>query len=147
MVFSDVFSPDFLTAPRVNIFMSGFPCQPWSTAGNGKGLQHLSGTIVFRILAYIVQRRPTTFILENVAGLMKQHAALLQIILQVLDALVDHAGRKMHLVIASVLSYITSQGLGVGQGSTHTVMDYCKPLEVQHAWGHPSASYFFLNAF
>lgn len=56
--------------PEVDLYVCGFPCQPFSKAGNMRGLADPRGTVFHACVEYISTRRPKHFILENVAGLM-----------------------------------------------------------------------------
>ena len=57
--------------PHVDLYVAGFPCQPFSTAGKQQGFDDTKGrgNIFYDILDYITTRRPKVFILENVKGL------------------------------------------------------------------------------
>ena len=61
-------------APETDIYMTGFPCQPFSLAGLGKGFNdnETRGNIVFYVLDYIRTKKPKVFILENVPGLVQR---------------------------------------------------------------------------
>jgi DNA (cytosine-5)-methyltransferase 1 len=60
-------------APYVDVYVAGFPCQPFSTAGlqQGFGDKKKRGKIFHKVLDYIETQRPRVFILENVSGLKK----------------------------------------------------------------------------
>lgn len=53
-----------------DILLGGFPCQPFSTAGNRKGFLDTRGTLFFEIERILEAKRPYAFILENVEGLV-----------------------------------------------------------------------------
>lgn len=60
----------------VDIILGGFPCQPFSAAGNGLGFLDTRGTLFFeieRIINELTQlgKKPKGFILENVEGLLR----------------------------------------------------------------------------
>lgn len=54
----------------INMYVCGFPCQPFSTAGQRKGSEDARGNIFFQCVKVIKQTEPTIFILENVTGIM-----------------------------------------------------------------------------
>jgi DNA (cytosine-5)-methyltransferase 1 len=65
----DITSVDWDTVPAVDILTAGFPCQPWSKAGNQKGAddeRHLWPYIADAIGVL----RPRVVIMENVVGLV-----------------------------------------------------------------------------
>jgi DNA (cytosine-5)-methyltransferase 1 len=71
--YEDLTSRDNESAPSVDMYVAGFPCQPFSTAGLQQGFADTKsrGTIFFRVKDYIAAQRPKVFVLENVSGLVK----------------------------------------------------------------------------
>ncbi len=61
--------------PKVDLYVAGPPCQPWSNLGQGQGQQDKKGRgIVFlSVLRYIAQVKPTLVVLENVRGMYDRH--------------------------------------------------------------------------
>lgn len=56
--------------PDFNILCAGFPCQPFSIAGNKKGFEDKKkGNLFYKILEIIDVKTPDTLILENVKNL------------------------------------------------------------------------------
>ena len=72
ILFHDVKTRDNTTTPYVDLYVAGFPCQPFSVAGKQQGFDDDKGrgTIFFKIANYIDVQRPMVFILENVKGLV-----------------------------------------------------------------------------
>lgn len=56
--------------PEHDLLFAGFPCQPFSIIGNGKGFKDTRGTLFFDIARIIEAKRPKAFILENVKRLV-----------------------------------------------------------------------------
>ena len=50
--------------------MCGFPCQPFSVAGDKKGFEDNRGNVFWSCLEVIEKKQPKYFILENVKGLL-----------------------------------------------------------------------------
>lgn len=69
--YDDLCSRDNNAAPSVDLYVAGFPCQPFSFAGLKQGFKDLRGrgNIVFHICDYLEKKRPRAFVLENVSGL------------------------------------------------------------------------------
>jgi len=55
--------------PDFEILCAGFPCQPFSIAGNGKGFKDKKGNLFYDILKIIDAKQPPMCILENVKNL------------------------------------------------------------------------------
>ena len=49
--------------------MAGFPCQPFSILGRGRGLEDPKGGLIRIITDIMVKRRPRAALLENVSRL------------------------------------------------------------------------------
>lgn len=57
-------------APEVDLYVCGFPCQPFSRVGSRQGLRDARGTVFEACVAYVRERRPRVFVLENVRHLL-----------------------------------------------------------------------------
>jgi len=67
---SDIRKIDIDTLPDFEILCAGFPCQPFSIAGNGEGFNDKEkGNLFFDILKIIDKKNPPMCILENVKNL------------------------------------------------------------------------------
>lgn len=56
--------------PSHDILVAGFPCQAFSMAGLRKGFEDTRGTLFFDVARIIKEKRPKTFLLENVKNLV-----------------------------------------------------------------------------
>lgn len=54
--------------PSFDILLAGFPCQPFSNAGQKKGFEDTRGTLFFDVCRIIDFHRPQVLLLENVKG-------------------------------------------------------------------------------
>lgn len=60
--------------PDIDMFTGGFPCQPFSSAGLGKGELDIRGTLFYDVIRICKAKRPKHILLENVKGLItKRH--------------------------------------------------------------------------
>lgn len=76
----DIRNVDAISIPDFDILLAGFPCQPFSNAGNRKGVNDKNGRGTLfeeceRILKSKVEQghRPKAFVFENVRGIMSCH--------------------------------------------------------------------------
>ena len=68
----DITKRNIKDVPDIDLYVCGFPCQPFSTAGERKGFDDKRGNVFFSCLELIKIKQPKYFILENVKGL-KSH--------------------------------------------------------------------------
>ena len=69
--YDDLTKRDNSRAPKADVYLAGFPCQPFSPAGNKQGFadRRGRGRLCFKIVRYIKEALPRVFVLENVSGL------------------------------------------------------------------------------
>ena len=81
-------------ADPVDIVVSGFPCQPFSVAGDLLALNDSRGLCIVHILKYLQRTMPRIVILENVPGLRTHNPEILVAILESLKNIRDARGDK-----------------------------------------------------
>ena len=104
-IFGDISTRITADVPEVDVYVAGFPCQPFSTMGKQAGFDDARGTIFFNVLDYIVQKLPKVFILENVKGLTTiESGKLLNQIMRLLRSVRFHtSGKKAYAIKQQVL--------------------------------------------
>lgn len=74
--------------PDHDILVGGFPCQAFSQAGRKLGFDDTRGTLFFEIARILKEKRPKTFLLENVKNLRgHDHGRTYKVIMNTLDQL------------------------------------------------------------
>merc|ERR1719219_2174593 len=100
--FDDLTKRDNTKAPSADLYVAGFPCQPFSTAGLQQGFADARGRgeIFWHVRDYLEQKKPRVFVLENVSGLVKiKGGEYYRSILEALDAL------KMYNVYSKIMVF------------------------------------------
>jgi DNA (cytosine-5)-methyltransferase 1 len=87
---------------KIDILTAGFPCQPFSVAGEQKGFEDKRGNHFFRIVKFIKILNPEVIFLENVKNL-KGHdkGKTFKIIIRILTSL----GYFIHYSVLNTLKY------------------------------------------
>lgn len=66
----DITQIDVTTIPDADVVVGGFPCQPFSSAGNRLGINDDRGNLYLDVLRIIENKHPKIVIMENVRGLL-----------------------------------------------------------------------------
>lgn len=84
-ILRDILERDACDLPDHDLYIAGFPCQPYSVMGKNRGhLDPRGGRIVKQVIRALAAKQPKAFILENVKGLIGiKHKAFF-------DVLVNH---------------------------------------------------------
>lgn len=82
-IYGDITSRDHSRLPDIDLYVAGFPCQPFSTAGSQKGLNDPRANVMFSVIETINIKKPKYFILENVKAFKNNEA--FQILLKSID--------------------------------------------------------------
>lgn len=69
----DIFNINPSEIPDFDMVCAGFPCQPFSQAGQNKGFDDPRGTILFKLNEIIVSKRPKIVLLENVPNIIRHN--------------------------------------------------------------------------
>ena len=70
--FGDIIKIDWSQVPDFDLLTGGFPCQSFSTAGNGLGEQDKRGQLGLELTRALKQKQPKYFLFENVKGFMSK---------------------------------------------------------------------------
>ncbi|RIY33751.1 DNA (cytosine-5-)-methyltransferase [Psittacicella gerlachiana] len=87
-IVGDITQVQVESIPDFEVLLAGFPCQPFSAAGNRLGFKDTRGTLFFEIERILRAKKPYAFILENVEGLVTHDGGrTLGIMLEILASL------------------------------------------------------------
>ena len=70
-VLGDICDIEPTNIENYDILCAGFPCQPFSQAGQHKGFKDTRGTMFSQVMKFVKINNPKIVILENVQGLLK----------------------------------------------------------------------------
>ena len=82
-----------------DVYVAGFPCQPFSAQGKGAGASDPRGRIISSIIRYIQTCKPRTFLLENVPGLATRHNQTFKAIVRCLELLAGGSYTIKHAIL------------------------------------------------
>lgn len=68
--YNDITTRNHKEVEQLDLYVAGFPCQAFSTAGKRKGFDEARGTLFFNVAEFIQINQPNIFVLENVKGLL-----------------------------------------------------------------------------
>lgn len=66
----DIKNLDIKSLSKVDVITGGFPCQPFSSAGNRLGVEDNRGNLFFETLRFVKKIKPKVVVFENVRGLL-----------------------------------------------------------------------------
>lgn len=70
IIHEDITKLDENSLEKVDVITGGFPCQPFSSAGNRLGIEDNRGNLFFETLRFVKKIRPKVVVFENVRGLL-----------------------------------------------------------------------------
>ena len=82
--------------PDIDLICGGFPCQPFSQAGQKKGFDDTRGTLFFNIANIIREKKPKAIFLENVRGLLNHDSGKT---FEVIKNTIDELGYSLHFKV------------------------------------------------
>ena len=96
---------NYVLDKNIDVYMAGFPCQPFSVAGYQKGLQDPRGKIINHVLRFIENNKPKLFVLENVKGFTTlDNGKYVSQTLNFLEHIQDTRGQPMYFIYHDILN-------------------------------------------
>lgn len=91
------------TIPNFDILLAGFPCQAFSIAGKRKGFEDTRGTMFFEVERILEEKKPKSFLLENVKGLTNhENGRTFKIMLDILE---NKLGYKVYYKVLNAKNF------------------------------------------
>lgn len=92
--------------PSCEGIIGGPPCQSWSEAGAGRGVDDARGKLFFEFIRILEAKKPSFFLAENVSGMLaKKHSKPLENI----KNLFQEAGYTLHSKLLNSVNYGIAQ--------------------------------------
>lgn len=99
----DITKIEASTIPNFDILLAGFPCQAFSIAGKRKGFEDTRGTMFFEVERILEEKKPKSFLLENVKGLTNhEHGRTFKVMLDILE---NKLGYKVYYKILNAKNF------------------------------------------
>lgn len=102
--------------PECDIVLAGFPCQPFSNAGNRKGVHDSRGMLYKECLRIVEAKRPKVFLFENVKGLLSSKYTDGRALVDVIAGDLDQMGYQVTYQLLNASDY------GVPQNRQRLIM-------------------------
>lgn len=99
-IYGDITEINTCDIPDFDFLLAGFPCQPFSSAGNRLGFKDTRGTLFFEIERILKEKQPYGFILENVEGLIQHNKG--ETLKVIIDSLIELGYQVNYKLIDSV---------------------------------------------
>ncbi len=88
--------------PKHDVLLAGFPCQAFSVAGERKGFEDTRGTLFFDVARILESKNPSSFLLENVKGLLNHDGGqTFRVIIETLEQL----NYEVHYKVLNTMDY------------------------------------------
>lgn len=123
--------------PDCDILTAGFPCQPFSNAGNRKGIDDERGNLYLECLRIIKDKRPKVIVFENVKGLLSTRLADGMKVVDHIRLDLESTGYEVNYKLVNASDYGVPQNrerviiVGV-QSSTGKKFAFPEPMEKQN---------------
>lgn len=102
--------------PECDVVLAGFPCQPFSNAGNRKGVHDSRGMLYQECLRIVEAKMPCVFLFENVKGLMSSKYVDGRMLVDVIATDLDDIGYNVTYQVLNASDY------GVPQNRQRLIM-------------------------
>lgn len=91
--------------PECDILTAGFPCQPFSNAGNRKGVYDSRGELYLECLRIIESKKPKAVLFENVKGLVSSKHQSGKKLIEVIAEDLENIGYAVEYQVVNASNY------------------------------------------
>jgi|GEM_PF-755351 len=91
--------------PDCDIITAGFPCQPFSNAGNRKGVYDTRGELYLECLRIIEKKKPKVVLFENVKGLLSSKHQSGKRLIDVIKGDLENIGYQVNYRVVNASDY------------------------------------------
>lgn len=91
--------------PECDIITAGFPCQPFSNAGNRRGVYDARGELYLECLRIIEAKKPRVVLFENVKGLLSSKHQSGKKLIDVIKEDLESLGYKVNYKVVNASDY------------------------------------------
>lgn len=118
---------------RVDLVVSGAPCQSWSQAGNRKGLDDSRGDVFLQSIDIIHTIHPKVFMIENVRGLLTHNGG--KSFQEILDGILFRGKYDVQYALLNAMDYAVPQKrervflIGTRKEFSELKFEFPKPLK------------------
>jgi len=91
--------------PDCDILTAGFPCQPFSNAGNRRGVFDSRGELYLECLRIIEHKKPKAVLFENVKGLLSSKHQSGQRLIEVIKEDLENLGYSVNYKVVNASDY------------------------------------------
>lgn len=91
--------------PDCDILTAGFPCQPFSNAGNRKGVYDARGELYIECLRIIESKKPRAVLFENVKGLLSSKHQSGKNLIDVIKGDLENLGYQVNYKVVNASDY------------------------------------------
>lgn len=104
-MYEDITSRDHKSLPDIDLYVCGFPCQPFSNVGRRGGVEDDRSQIMNYCVNVIKHKTPTMFILENVRGFLSiENGMIFESLIKQLGDIKRKDGKREYMVFYHVFN-------------------------------------------
>ncbi len=140
LIMQDLRDPDTLSeSPHVDVYVCGFPCQPFSKEGKNDGMADPRANVLVNLLRYLQEKPPVVFCLENVVGFASgQHRPSFHLFLKHIREMKDATNAPLYMLGWKILD---SADFGLAQRRRRVYVVGLRADRYGPKHGHPPFSW------